>query len=99
MAADLSLLHHLQQYSAKRAMTCNMIRMVVQEQPFAVQVCLHACAELIANVPFFEDAEEGFVTSLVTLLHPQVRQICVRHVSDEVGCCVRAWQCQSSSQL
>ncbi len=40
-----------------------------------MQVCLHACAELIASVPFFEDAEEGFVTSLVTLLHPQVSSL------------------------
>ena len=36
-----------------------------------LQVCMHMCADLIANVPFFEDAEEGFVTSLVTLLRPQ----------------------------
>ncbi|KAK9836780.1 hypothetical protein WJX74_007908 [Apatococcus lobatus] len=47
---------------------------ILEELPSSLrtEVCLHACAELIASVPFFEDAEEGFVTSLVTLLHPQV---------------------------
>ena len=33
---------------------------------------MHMCADIIANVPFFEDAEEGFTTSLVTCLRPQV---------------------------
>lgn len=37
-----------------------------------VQVCLYTCGDLIANVPFFEDAEEGFTTSVVTLLRPVV---------------------------
>ena len=36
------------------------------------QVCMHACADIISSVPFFEDAEEGFTTSLVTCLTPQV---------------------------
>lgn len=38
-----------------------------------LQVCLYTCGDLIASVPFFEDAEEGFTTSLVTLLRPAVR--------------------------
>ena len=33
---------------------------------------MHTCADIIASVPFFEDAEEGFTTSLVTCLTPQV---------------------------
>lgn len=70
-----------------------MLLAVTQAVPDAVQVCLHACAELIANVPFFEDAEEGFVTSLVTLLHPQV---CLH---ERCSCHLRTWQCQCSSQL
>jgi hypothetical protein len=37
-----------------------------------LQVCLYTCGDLIASVPFFEDAEEGFTTSVVTLLHPVV---------------------------
>ncbi len=37
-----------------------------------LQVCLYTCGDLIANVPFFEDAEEGFTTSVVTLLRPAV---------------------------
>lgn len=37
------------------------------------QVCLYTCGDLIASVPFFEDAEEGFTTSVVTLLRPAVR--------------------------
>ena len=37
-----------------------------------VQVCMHTCAELIASVPFLEDAEDGFVRYLVTQLHPTV---------------------------
>ena len=37
-----------------------------------VQVCLHICQDLVACVPFFEDAEPGFVTSLVTQLRPTV---------------------------
>ncbi|KAK9863077.1 hypothetical protein WJX84_002556 [Apatococcus fuscideae] len=47
---------------------------ILEELPSSLrtEVCMHACAELVASVPFFEDAEEGFVTSLVTLLHPQV---------------------------
>ena len=37
-----------------------------------VQVCMHTCADLIDSVPFFDEAEEGFITSLVTLLRPEV---------------------------
>ena len=33
---------------------------------------MHTCADIISSVPFFEDAEEGFTTSLVTCLTPQV---------------------------
>lgn len=33
---------------------------------------MHTCAELIASVPFLEDAEDGFVRYLVTQLHPTV---------------------------
>ena len=33
---------------------------------------MHACADIISSVPFFEDAEEGFTTSLVTCLKTQV---------------------------
>lgn len=33
---------------------------------------MHACADIIRSVPFFEDAEAGFTTSLVTCLTPQV---------------------------
>ena len=33
---------------------------------------MHTCAELIASVPFLEDAEENFVRYLVTQLHPTV---------------------------
>ena len=33
---------------------------------------MHTCADVINSVPFFDDAEEGFVASLVTMLHPQV---------------------------
>ena len=35
-------------------------------------MCLYTCGDLIASVPFFEDAEEGFTTSVVTLLRPAV---------------------------
>ncbi|KAK9819773.1 hypothetical protein WJX72_002193 [[Myrmecia] bisecta] len=47
---------------------------ILEELPGSLrtEVCLHTCHDLITCVPFFEDAEEGFVTSLVTLLHPQV---------------------------
>ena len=38
-----------------------------------MQVCLYTCGDLIASVPFFENSEEGFTTSLVTLLRPAVR--------------------------
>ena len=37
-----------------------------------MQVCMHTCADLIDSVPFFDEAEEGFITSLVTLLRPEV---------------------------
>ena len=37
-----------------------------------LQVCMHTCADVIHSVPFFDDAEEGFLASLVTLLRPQV---------------------------
>ena len=33
---------------------------------------MHTCADLIDSVPFFDEAEEGFITSLVTLLRPEV---------------------------
>ena len=33
---------------------------------------MHMCADIIASVPFFEDAEEGFTTSLVTCLRLQI---------------------------
>ena len=33
---------------------------------------MHSCADIISSVPFFEDAEAGFTTSLVTCLTPQV---------------------------
>lgn len=42
------------------------------QMPGALQVCMHTCAELIASVPFLEDAEENFVRYLVTQLHPTV---------------------------
>ena len=34
---------------------------------------MHTCADLINSVPFFLDAEPGFITSLVTHLTPEVR--------------------------
>ena len=43
--------------------------------PLHAQVCLYTCGDLIANVPFFQDAEEGFTTSVVTLLRPAVSAI------------------------
>ena len=48
-----------------------------------LQVCMHTCAELIASVPFLEDAEEGFVRYLVTQLHPTVCTTahCLHHFS------------------
>lgn len=33
---------------------------------------MHTCADIVSSVPFFEDAEEGFTTSIVTCLRPQV---------------------------
>lgn len=33
---------------------------------------MHTCADLIASVPFLEDAEDDFVRYLVTQLHPTV---------------------------
>ncbi|BDA48837.1 Potassium/sodium hyperpolarization-activated cyclic nucleotide-gated channel [Coccomyxa sp. Obi] len=47
---------------------------IMQELPNSLrtEVCLYTCGDLIASVPFFEDAEEGFTTSLVTLLRPAV---------------------------
>lgn len=33
---------------------------------------MHMCADIVASVPFFEDAEEGFTTSVVTCLRHQV---------------------------
>ena len=47
------------------------------EVPGVLQVCMHTCAELIASVPFLEDAEEGFVRYLVTQLHPTVQISCL----------------------
>jgi hypothetical protein len=44
----------------------------VSDQFARPQVCMHACGDLVASVPFFEDAEEGFTTSVVTLLRPTV---------------------------
>ncbi len=48
--------------------------MIGEQEPHAglLQVCLYTCGDLIASVPFFEDAEEGFTTSLITLLRPAV---------------------------
>ncbi|CAL5223621.1 g6162 [Coccomyxa viridis] len=43
-----------------------------EARPSCASVCLYTCGDLIANVPFFEDAEEGFTTSVVTLLRPVV---------------------------
>ncbi|CAK0741204.1 hypothetical protein CVIRNUC_001307 [Coccomyxa viridis] len=47
---------------------------IMQELPNSLrtEVCLYTCGDLIASVPFFEDAEEGFTTSVVTLLRPAV---------------------------
>ncbi|KAK9806501.1 hypothetical protein WJX73_004260 [Symbiochloris irregularis] len=47
---------------------------ILEELPgsLRVQVCMHTCADVINSVPFFDDAEEGFIASLVTLLRPQV---------------------------
>ena len=39
--------------------------------PCTGQVCMWLCQDIVASVPFFKDAEEGFTTSLVTLLRPQ----------------------------
>jgi len=36
---------------------------------------MHTCAELIASVPFLEDAEDDFVRYLVTQLHPTVQSL------------------------
>ena len=33
---------------------------------------MHTCADLVASVPFLEDAEDDFVRFLVTQLHPTV---------------------------
>ena len=41
-----------------------------------MQVCMHTCADLIASVPFLEDAEDDFVRYLVTQLHPTVWEVC-----------------------
>ena len=49
-----------------------------------VQVCLYTCGDLIASVPFFEDAEEGFTTSVVTLLRPAVH-FAVKNISPHVS--------------
>lgn len=43
---------------------------------------MHTCADLIASVPFLEDAEEDFVRYLVTQLHPTV---CSLHLSRAVA--------------
>eukprot|EP00899_Mesostigma_viride_P020470 jgi/Mesvir1/28424/Mv15852-RA.2 len=37
-----------------------------------VEVCMYTCRDLLRTVPFFEDAEEGFLSSVVTLLQPLV---------------------------
>lgn len=50
----------------------NAVKSVLQA---LLQVCLYTCGDLIANVPFFEDAEEGFTTSVVTLLRPTVSAV------------------------
>ena len=42
------------------------------------------CEGLIASVPFFEDAEDGFITSLVTVLRPQVPLLLTAHASTKV---------------
>eukprot|EP00884_Botryococcus_braunii_P013800 jgi/Botrbrau1/22420/Bobra.0091s0023.2 len=47
---------------------------LLQELPASLrtEVSMHLCKDLIAAVPFFDDAEPGFVTSIVTLLKPSV---------------------------
>ena len=52
-----------------------------------MQVCLYTCGDLIASVPFFENSEEGFTTSLVTLLRPAVRMfpLCADNVADKLA--------------
>lgn len=52
-----------------------------------MQVCLYTCGDLIASVPFFENSEEGFTTSLVTLLRPAVRMfpLSADNVADELA--------------
>ncbi|KAL0040935.1 hypothetical protein WJX79_010523 [Trebouxia sp. C0005] len=47
---------------------------ILNEMPgsLRIEVCMHTCAELIASVPFLEDAEDDFVRYLVTQLHPTV---------------------------
>ena len=47
----------------------------VKRHMAVLQVCLYTCKDLIASVPFFEDAEEGFTTSVVTLLRPAVSKL------------------------
>eukprot|EP00899_Mesostigma_viride_P014121 jgi/Mesvir1/2270/Mv19312-RA.2 len=37
-----------------------------------VEVCMYTCQDLLKTVPFFEDAEDGFLSSVVTLLRPLV---------------------------
>ena len=53
-----------------------------------LQVCLYTCGDLIANVPFFEDAEEGFTTSVVTLLRPAVSAALLCLASAAAGQCL-----------
>lgn len=51
---------------------------------------MHTCADVIHSVPFFDDAEEGFVASLVTMLRPQVGPapplICLPHMPLAAHC-------------
>ncbi|DBB03995.1 TPA: SCF ubiquitin ligase complex subunit [Trebouxia sp. C0004] len=48
--------------------------LILNEMPgsLRIEVCMHTCADLIASVPFLEDAEDDFVRYLVTQLHPTV---------------------------
>ena len=53
-----------------------------------VQVCMHTCAELVASVPFLEDAEDDFVRYLVTQLHPTVQSLLCYMFLNAGACCL-----------
>ena len=53
---------------------------------------MHTCAELIASVPFLEDAEDGFVRYLVTQLHPTVRCTASQERKQYIHPCYSSWQ-------